>query len=75
MEPNEGDVKDAIVVHCDMETKATCVLAKPEMSQEFIYQCRTRCIVWLGDEIRRGYEVGGTSLDHLTIFFPLLTWK
>ena len=42
MDPNEGDVKDAIVVHCDMETKATCVLAKPEMSQEFTYQYQHR---------------------------------
>ena len=57
-------MKDAIVVHCDMESKATCVLAKPEMSQEFTYQRRARGIVWLGDEICPGYEVGGSSLDH-----------
>ena len=58
MDPNEGDVKDAIVVHCDMESKATCVLAKPEMSKEFTYQRRARGIVWLGDETCPGYEVG-----------------
>ena len=58
MDPYEGDVKHAIVVHCNMEIKATCVFAKPEMSQEFTYQRRARGIVWLGDETCPGYEVG-----------------
>ena len=62
-------MKDAIVVHCDMESKATCVLAKPEMSQEFTYQRCATGILWLGDEISPGYEVRESSLDHLTIFY------
>lgn len=58
MDPNEGDTKDAIVVHCDMEKKATCVLPQPGMTQEFNWRGQTRGLTWLGDDIQPGFEVG-----------------
>lgn len=32
IDPNEGDSRDAILVHCDAERRATCVLADPSRS-------------------------------------------
>lgn len=55
VDPNDGDIKDAILVHCDMEKKATCIMPKPARSPEIRYQGRDPEI-WLG-EIENGMEV------------------
>lgn len=57
VDPNEGDVKDAIMVHCDMEHKATCVLPQPSMTDEFDWVGRATGMVWLGEDIKPGFEV------------------
>lgn len=57
VDPNEGDIKDAIVVHCDMEHKATCVLPQPSMTEEFNWVGRSSGMVWLGEEIKPDFEV------------------
>lgn len=55
VDPNEGDSKDAILVHCDMEKKATCIIPKPEKSAEIRYEGKDSEI-WLG-EISNGFKV------------------
>lgn len=56
MDPNEGDIRDAILVYCDMETRATCVMPKPVSSPEIHYKGR-ESEIWLG-EIENGMKVG-----------------
>lgn len=55
MDPNEGDIKDAILVYCDMEKKATCVVPKPEKSLEIEYKGKS-AEVWLS-ELENGLKV------------------
>lgn len=58
IDPNEGDIKDAILVYCDMETKASCVFPKPEKSPILSYEKRDQ-EVWLG-EMQSGMKVYNT---------------
>lgn len=37
IDPNEGDVRDAILVHCDAEKRATCILPSPARSPEITH--------------------------------------
>lgn len=30
IDPNEGDVRDSVLVRCDMVTKSTCIIPQPE---------------------------------------------
>lgn len=51
VDPNAGDPKDAILVHCDMEATphpATCIRAKPEASEEVAFATGQR-EVWFSD--------------------------
>lgn len=73
MDPNEGDVKDAIVVHCDMEKKATCILPQPDMTQEFTWRGQPRGIVWLGEDIKPGFEFTYKADSNQMQFLQLLS--
>lgn len=75
MDPNEGDVQDAIVVHCDMTTKATCVLPQPGLTQEFTYTGSGRGVVWLGDDIQPGFEFTYKADSNQLRFLQLLSSK
>lgn len=55
VDPNEGDIRDSILVHCDMENKATCIMPKPIKSPEIHYRGKDS-EVWLG-EIENGIKV------------------
>ncbi len=62
MDPNSGDPKDAILVHCDMEASppATCIQPKPAESAEVNYvtgQSKT----WFSDIPR---EQGGFQFTY-----------
>jgi len=72
VDPNEGDTNDAIVVHCNMETKATCVLPKPAMTQEFSWRGNVRGLAWLGDDIEEGYEFTYKADGNQLSFLQLL---
>lgn len=37
VDPNEGDVRDAILVHCNMVKKATCLYPQPNRTPEITY--------------------------------------
>lgn len=36
MDPNAGDIRDAILVHCEMSNRATCVLPMPAETEKLI---------------------------------------
>lgn len=55
VDPNEGDIRDAILVHCDLENRATCVLPQPKKSEPIIVIGHEQ-EVWLG-EIKGGMKV------------------
>lgn len=48
IDPNDGDKRDAILVHCDMTKKATCVMAQPHNTGHINYIGEEKEI-WLGD--------------------------
>lgn len=62
LDPNEGDIKDAILVYCDMKKRASCVISKPERSQEINYQGK-EMEVWLGD-IENGLKVNNYNFNN-----------
>lgn len=37
VDPNEGDVRDAILVYCNMVNKATCLYPQPNRTPEITY--------------------------------------
>lgn len=67
IDPNDGDKRDAIFVHCDMLKKATCVLAQPSRSENIRYVGEEKEI-WLGD-VHNGmkitYKADSNQLGHL----------
>lgn len=48
VDPNDGDPRDAILVHCDMKLRATCILPKPDRTPETTFDSKEH-EVWLGD--------------------------
>ncbi len=50
IDPNEGDIRDAILVYCDLESdkKASCVVPQPRRSGYITYQGNDNDI-WLGE--------------------------
>jgi len=73
VDPNEGSVNDAIIVHCDMEQKATCVLPQPGMTQEYNWRGRARGVVWLGEEIHPDHEFQYKADSNQMSFLQLLS--
>lgn len=67
IDPNEGDRKDAILVHCDMPKRATCVRSQPARSNNIEYVGDEKEI-WLS-EVHNGmkltYKAESNQLTHL----------
>jgi collagen type II alpha len=42
IDPNSGTPKDAILVYCDMDTKSTCIMPKPTISDEVTHVTEER---------------------------------
>jgi len=67
IDPNDGDKRDAILVHCDMVKKSTCVKPQPNRSENIHYTGEEREL-WLG-EVRNGmkitYKADSIQLSHL----------
>lgn len=55
IDPNEGDIRDAILVYCDAEKRATCILPNPSRSSE-ITHITDQQETWLS-EIDSGIKV------------------
>lgn len=67
IDPNEGDRKDAILVHCDMPKRATCVRSQPGRSKNIEY-VGDESEIWLS-EVHNGmkltYKAESNQLTHL----------
>jgi collagen type II alpha len=72
IDPNGADPKDAILVYCDMENKATCVQAKPEMSNEINIVTQDK-EVWVGEE--NYYDINYKADSNQLSFIQLLSDK
>lgn len=48
IDPNDGDIRDAILVHCDMDRRASCIMPSPMRSKE-ISHVGTESEMWLGE--------------------------
>jgi collagen type II alpha len=55
IDPNEGDLRDAILVHCNMDDRSTCIYPSPARSPEISYKGK-ETEMWLG-EIPQGIKV------------------
>lgn len=67
IDPNEGDTKDAILVHCDMEKRATCILPSPGRTPELRY-VGDDPEVWLSSMTPTGVKVSNSIFfvsDHV----------
>jgi hypothetical protein len=68
VDPNEGDVRDAILVHCNMANKATCLYPQPTRTPEITYIGEEQEI-WVTE------VEGGMKVSIITSCIPRkLTW-
>lgn len=73
IDPNEGDIKDAILVYCDAATNSTCVHAKPADSGEMSWTGRSRSHIWFGEDIPGGFQLTYKSDGNQISFLQLLS--
>lgn len=69
IDPNEGDIKDAILVHCDVEKMATCVMPSPTKSKQLSYKGNEKEI-WIGEMeggIKLTYKADSNQLGFLQL--------
>ena len=71
IDPNEGDARDAILVYCDAEKKASCILPQPVKTKELQYTGDEKEI-WLG-EIENGMKISYKSDSNQMGFLQLLS--
>lgn len=55
VDPNAGDIRDAILVRCEMETRSTCILPMPSQTKQISGNGNTDD-VWLS-EMDKGMKV------------------
>lgn len=67
IDPNGGDINDAILVHCDMANGASCVFPKPMQSKDITYHGKNEA--WLS-EMEDGFTVSFCFLDN---FLPTIS--
>lgn len=71
IDPNEGDVRDAILVYCDAKTKSTCVLPQPLRTKE-LHHIGDEKEVWLG-EMEAGMKITYKADSNQIGFLQLLS--
>lgn len=65
VDPNEGSLKDAIKVHCNMETGETCVSGNPSsIPRKSWWTSRSSTLkpVWFGATMNGGTKVSGPTV-------------
>ena len=73
IDPNEADPRDAILVHCDRDLRATCILPQPKESSLISYKGNEKEL-WLGD-IPGGMKIYYKTDSHQLSFLQLLSAK
>nr|CAD7260945.1 unnamed protein product [Timema shepardi] len=71
VDPNEGDVRDAILVACDMEKKMTCLLPSPIRTPEIKY-IGEEPELWVG-EMEGGMKISYKADSNQIGFLQLLS--
>ncbi|KAG7253231.1 hypothetical protein CRUP_011028, partial [Coryphaenoides rupestris] len=55
VDPNQGSAEDAIKVHCNMETRETCITANPaSIPRKSWWNSARNKPVWFGADMNRG---------------------
>lgn len=71
IDPNEGDARDSILVYCDAERKASCILPQPLRTKELHYDGDEQ-EVWLG-ELKDGMKISYKADSNQIGFLQLLS--
>jgi collagen type II alpha len=71
IDPNDGDIRDAILVYCDLKTRASCVVPSPSKSNEMSYTGREQEI-WLS-ELDNGFKINYKADSNQIGFLQLLS--
>lgn len=71
IDPNEGDSRDSILVHCDREKMATCIFAQPNKTPTLSYKGHDQ-EVWLS-EMPNGVKISYKADSHQLGFLQLLS--
>jgi collagen type II alpha len=72
IDPNGADPKDAILVYCDMQTKASCVQPKPEISDVVSVESSDREL-WFSDIEGQGFDLTYKADSNQMSFLQLLS--
>lgn len=64
IDPNGGEISDAILVHCDMPAGASCIYPKPMTSEELTHTGRSEA--WLS-ELDNGFTVKIATAEIITL--------
>jgi collagen type II alpha len=71
IDPNDGDIRDAILVYCDLKLRATCVIPSPTKSNEISYTGR-ESEIWLS-ELENGLKINYKADSNQLGFLQLLS--
>lgn len=71
IDPNEGDIRDSILVYCDLPKRATCIMPQPIKSKE-MSPVSTDHEIWLG-EVEGGMKITYKADSNQIGFLQLLS--
>lgn len=72
IDPNEGDVNDALLVHCDSVKRASCLYPSPMRTSEIKYVGPVDEQIWLGD-MKGGIQISYKANSSQIGFMQLLS--
>jgi len=72
IDPNGQDSNDAIMVHCDMLTGATCVQPKPTMSQEITIISPEK-EMWIGENPGNAFDINYKADSNQMNFLQMIS--
>merc|ERR1719312_1885756 len=72
IDPNGNDVKDAIVVYCNMGTGASCIHPKPAKSQQITIMSDEQDM-WVGEMEENGFDINYKADSNQLSYLQLLS--